>query len=112
MISRQAGADPFPGMVIYNQCEFEETQDFCWHVKEDNLPKQGVYELAKLLNKYQLLDIDMITLSRQELLDKYNIEFSKDLNIDEFNPIVDELESIEVAMVDDIEEGDSYFIHE
>jgi hypothetical protein len=77
-----------------------------------DVPKISVLNLAKLLKRDNLLSIDKIVGSRDELRQKYNQSFQLDTSKAEFENILDELEEIEVPMVDKGEEADAYFIHE
>jgi hypothetical protein len=77
-----------------------------------DVPKISVLNLAKLLKRDNLLSIDKIVGSRDELRQKYNQSFQLDTSKAEFENILVELEEIEVPMVDNGEEIDAYFIHE
>lgn len=100
------------GRIIYEFDDPEEVQDFCWHRSDKNMPDDSVCQLAMLLNKNQLLDIDKITVSRDSLHSLYSQEFNVSLSQDQFNKILVALEEIEVPMVDDGKETDIFFIHE
>ena len=100
------------GIVIYDSNDPEETQEFCWHVKEQEVPSSQVLELAKLLKQNQLLSIDQIKVTREELRQQYSEKMGLIVPMQEFSKIIEELEEIEVPMVDDGKETDVYFIHE
>ena len=100
------------GTVIYDKNDSEEIQEFCWNIREDKTPTVGVLNLAKLINEEKLLDIDKISIPRDELLEKYNNKYKVSLSQDSFNKILEELESIKVVMLDNGKETDIYFIHE
>ncbi len=106
-------ADNFlSGIVVYDYSDPEETQDFCWHLKEQEAPNTNVFNLAKLIHKNDLLSIDKITVNREDLRNLYNDEFNMAMDEAEFDQILDALLEIEVNMIDDGKETDVYFIHE
>ena len=100
------------GTVIYDKDDPEETQDFCWHITESNLPDESVYNLAALLKRENLLNIDKIKISKDNLHALYNKAFIASLTSDQFSNVLNSLKTIEVPMVDDGNETDIYFIHE
>ena len=100
------------GTLIYDLEDPDETQEFCWHKSEHELPSEKVYNLTMLLNKNSLLDIDKIKISRDDLYSLYKKEFDISLSKDQFNSILDELKAIEVSMVDNGIETDMFIIHE
>jgi|TARA_R110001599_G_scaffold24835_5_gene89434 hypothetical protein len=105
------------GTVHYRQRfddEDEEDlrQDFRWHMTEENVPSINVFKLIELIHQQNLLDIDQLIISSEELRDRYNESINSVFTQQEFNHILGELENVVVRMVDDGEETDSYFIHE
>jgi hypothetical protein len=76
------------------------------------VPSEEVQALAELLNEKNLLDIDRIKVSIQELRNLYCKKQGHIIPENEFLAILEGLESIEVRMVDDGEQTDVYFIHE
>ncbi|MBU2873456.1 hypothetical protein [Marinobacter salexigens] len=100
------------GTVLYELDDPEEFQDFCWHKSEAELPSQQVFSLAKVLREERLLSIDKITVSRGELKKRYEAACGIQMELKEFESVLESLEEIEVPMVDDGEETDIYFIHE
>ncbi len=100
------------GTVIYDLNDPEEVQDFIWHKSEQEVPRNEVCKLAKLINAQNLLSIDQISVTRLELKKKYNIAHGVIIYEQDFISILEELKSIEVRMVDGGEETDVYFIHE
>ena len=104
--------DYISGTVIYELDDPEEMQDFCWHKSENNLPDNTTFQIVTILNKHNLLDIDKLTISRKELHSLFNKDLKTSLSINAFEQALEELERIEVSMIDDGEETDSYFIHE
>jgi hypothetical protein len=105
------------GTVHYRQRfddEDEEDlrQDFRWHMTEENVPSINVFKLIELIHQQNLLDIDQLIISSEELRDRYNESINSVFTQQEFNHILGELENVVVRMVDDGEETDSYFINE
>lgn len=100
------------GVVIYEKNNPEETQEFCWHKREDEVPSDQVLNLAKLIKDNNLLSIDKIIITRKELRLKYNNNFNLNFQEEEFSKLLESLEEIEVPMVDEGKETDVYFIHE
>jgi hypothetical protein len=108
----EVSEDTVRGTVIYEPNNSEETQDFCWHAREQDLPDDRVFRLINLIHQHRLLDIDRLKVSRGELRVLYNKVFEENLGSVAFGNILDQLEEIEVRMVDDGVETDHYFIHE
>ena len=104
--------DFISGTAIYEINDPEETQDFCWHMSEENTPSSSLLKLARLLNEKKLLSIDKITVNREELKSFYNEKYETNITTNEFNQILEALELIEVPMVDEGGETDIFFIHE
>jgi len=100
------------GRVIYDKNDPEETQEFCWHKGENEVPNENVLNLAKLIKRHKLLSIDKIIVKREELRSLYNSCFSSNLSTEDFSETIEQLEEIEVPMVDEGKETDAYFIHE
>lgn len=100
------------GIVIYVTNDPEEIQEFCWHKREDEVPSNYVINLAKLIKDNNLLSIDKIIITRNELRLLYNNSYNLNFQKEEFSKLLESLEEIEVPMVDDGKETDVYFIHE
>ena len=94
----------------------EERQDFCWMASEADVPDETVCRLADLLHEDDLLDIDKITISTEELRGRLNDRFGLAADPKQFRAILDALEAVTVRMIDDDlhedELGDMFFIHE
>ena len=97
--------DKIYGTVIYDLSDLDERQDFVWHMAEDNAPNENVKKLVDFLSTNNLVDIDKII----RPIDQLDIDF---IDKSEINNVWDELFEIEVKMIDDGEETDSYFLHE
>jgi|SRR5690554_1494096 len=97
--------DKIYGTVIYDLSDFDERQDFVWHMTEDNVPNENVKKLVDFLSTNNLVDIDKIIRPIEQL----DINF---IDKSEHNNVWDELFEIEVKMLDDGQETDSYFLHD
>jgi len=97
--------DKIYGTVIYDLSDFDERQDFVWHMTEDNVPNENVKKLVDFLSTNNLIDIDKIIRPIEQL----DINF---IDKSEHNNVWDELFEIEVKMLDDGQETDSYFLHD
>jgi hypothetical protein len=94
------------GIAIFDLNDPEEIQQFCWSMSEDNVPPKEVLEIVKIINENHWCDIDKITVSENELFEKmgWNDRQLFDTNFDR-------LFKVEIRMIDDGEETDSFFVH-
>jgi hypothetical protein len=97
---------------MFEEWEQEERQDFRWRATEADVPRKEVLLLVALIHYRRLLDIDKLRVDRAELRDLFNSFYRLTLDSEQFNAVLNELESIEVPMVDEGEESDIFFIHE
>jgi hypothetical protein len=104
--------DCIGGTVIYDENDPDETQDFCWTIDRGAAPSEAAWRLVKILGDQSLLSIDRIIVSRDELRQSFNACATSELSSAAFHAVVDELLAVEVRMVDEGTETDSYFIHE
>jgi hypothetical protein len=104
-----ARPDRIMGTAIYDE---HERQDFCWSITEEQVPSESAYLLLKLLQEQELIEIDRIIIPRKELQQRHAKMWGKITTVDEFARILDEIEAVEVAMIDDGEETDVFCIHE
>ena len=109
---QQATDNLISGTVVYDKDNPEETQAFCWNLSERDVPDISVYNLAALLNKEKLLNIDKIKTTKEILRSLYNETYKPTLTGLQFNSTFEALKDIEVPMVDDGKETDIYFIHD
>ena len=72
---------------------------------ENNVPNDDVRNLVEYLSKNRLIDIDKIMTP----INKLQIDF---IDKSKLENVWNELFDIEVRMMDDGEETDSYFIHD
>ncbi len=82
------------GKVIYDMSDLEEVQEFRWNVNEREVPSRSVLKLVKYINQENLLSIDKISISRDELKHRYNEKIKTNLSDVEFYGILDQLEKI------------------
>ena len=97
--------DKIYGTVIYDISDPQERQDFVWYMTENNVPNDDVRNLVEYLSKNKLIDIDKIMTP----INKLQIDF---IDKSKLENVWNELFDIEVRMMDDGEETDSYFIHD
>ncbi len=90
----------------------DELQDFCWEISQDELPGLLVYQLVDLIDRFHLLDIDRLKVSRDTLFAMTVQDLEIEVDRAEFDEALDELKSIQVAMIDDGEETDVFYIQE
>jgi hypothetical protein len=93
------------GVVIYDQSNPTECQDFIWHMTEENSPDDQVIRLLTYLSESGLLDGDKLKAAPNEIhLD--------DIDNKTLDSLFDQLFNVSVNMVDEGEETDIYFIHD
>jgi hypothetical protein len=97
-------ADSISGIAIYDENDPEERQAFIWHKSEKEIPTP---ELNILIEK--------IVAEKWHNGDKIS-EHIEELEFEEFDnstkeKILTELFDVQIKMVDDGEETDSYFVH-
>jgi hypothetical protein len=94
---------------VYGQAFFNdnEQQDFCWYMSEEKVPQDSVLELIKTLRDNNLVDLDKLTDTPETIFTKTN---QNDFN--SFIEKFDELMAVNIRMIDDGEETDSFFLHE
>ena len=93
------------GTAIYDLNDPEEIQDFYWHMKDKNIPSKECFELMQIINENKWCDIDKIIVSEQKLLEISEMEKSI------FEKAFDELFEVEIRMIDDGEETDTFYVH-
>lgn len=95
--------------------EGEESQRIRWDITLDDVPSEKCLVIMDFIHCNDLLDIDRLKISREELFLKMS---NADLLIDknEFNKLFEQILSIKILMIDkDYKKGDycdSFFIHE
>jgi hypothetical protein len=90
-----------------------DLQDFVWPVREEDAPSLLAYRIADVLQRFQLVEIDRLRVSRETLLAMLRNDFDEPVGDGEFDEALGELFAIEVAMVEDgAETGDVFRIRE
>ena len=100
------------GTVVYDPADPEEQQDFRWSARPEDAPSSATVRLASLIRAEDLLNIDKLRVSRQDLLERFNAGQDSDCSPEQFSAVLEELLQIEVPMLDNGSESDCYFIHE
>ena len=100
------------GTVLYDPLDSDDSQEFVWDVSEQNVPSGDIFRLVKLIHERELLDIDKLTLSRDEVRRLFNESYNTVISPAGFDHILDSLKDVTVDMVDDGQKVDIFFIHE
>jgi len=95
------------GTVVNDKNNKEEQQDFCWHTTEENVPSEKVIDIINTIKANKFIAIDKISVSWTEIF-----ALSKENNFESFMSSVHELLNVEIKMIDNGIETDSFFIHE
>ena len=96
--------DSIRGIAIYDESDPEERQEFIWHKSENKIPSS---ELIILIEK--------IVTEKWHNGDKISADIET-MKFEEFNnftrdKILDELFDVNIKMVDEGQETDSYWVH-
>ncbi len=97
--------DKIDGIAIY--LDDDDTQEFSWHMTEDKVPSDDLIELIQIIKNNGFNRTDKVTVSPDELFEK-----TEWTDRNKFDKTFDELFEVEVKMIDDGEETDSYFMHD
>ena len=100
-----AETDKIFGNAIY--LDGDDKQEFCWHMTEQNVPNDELIKLIKLIKDNKFNTTDKIIVSADTIFKK-----SGWADRTKFNLTYDELFDIEVKMIDEGEETDTYFMHD
>ncbi len=84
-----------------------EEQEFCWHLTEHNIASDDLIQLIRVIKDNKFNRTDKIIVTVDTIFEK-----SGWADRTKFNSIYDKLFDIEVKIIDDGEETDSYFIHD
>ncbi|SHL11811.1 hypothetical protein [Hymenobacter psychrotolerans] len=98
-------SDRIFGTVLYDREDKEEQQDFVWYMTEAEVPSQEVVRLIQYIIQHQLLDVDKLCRPLTEIA-------AEALEPGKREKAIQALLDVEVRMMDDGQETDSYFIHE
>lgn len=88
--------------------EFWQHQNFYWLIDKNESELSDLVSLCNFINDKKIINGDKILISEDELLVKIG-ELGWDN--DKCKKVTDDLFSIEIKMIDDGEETDSFFIH-
>lgn len=100
-----ADSDKIFGNAIY--LDDDDKQEFCWHVSEQNVPMDDLIQLIEVIKDNKFHRTDKIIVDADKIFEK-----SGWADRTKFNMTYDILFDIEVKMIDDGKETDSYFIHD
>jgi len=89
-----------------------DQQRIRWHCPAEKVPGPDCKALADLIASRSLLDIDRIPIPRSSLFEALVQDAGSSWTRARFERALEELLSIEVAMVDDDHENDAFFVHE
>lgn len=92
------------GIAIYDESDPEERQEFIWHKTESEVPRIELNILIEKIVKEKWHNGDKISYHIEKM--EFN-EFSNETR----DKILDELFDINIRMVDEGEETDSYWVH-
>ncbi len=87
-------------------------QEIRWPVPEDRVPSPETLEIARYVASHGLLDIDQITVSRNELYARMRSDIAIPWSQAEFDVFLEQLLSIEVPWVENGADVDAFFVHE
>ncbi len=87
-------------------------QDIRWPVSEAAVPSHETLEIARYISSHGLLDIDQITVPRDELYARMRSDIGIPWSRAEFDRFLEQLLSIEVPWIDSGGHIDAFFVHE
>ena len=74
-------------------------------MKNEDVPSQNTFKIMQIINENNWCDIDKIIISEDKLLEISKME--KEI----FEKAFDELFEVEIRMIDDGEETDTFYVH-
>ncbi|WP_022825971.1 hypothetical protein [Hymenobacter norwichensis] len=92
------------GAVLYAVKDVEEQQAFVWHMTEQEVPSPEVTMLVRYVTQHGLLNFDKLSRPLSEI--------AKIIEVRKREKAVRDLFAVDVKMLDDGVETDSYFMHE
>jgi hypothetical protein len=101
---KEQNENSIAGVAIYDENDSEERQEFIWHMSERKVPPIELNIIIEKIVSEKWHNGDKITKDIEE------IEFTEFDN-ETKNRMEYELFEINVKMIDDGEETDSYFVH-
>ncbi len=99
--------DKIYGTVIYDPTDLGEQQNFCWYMTEENVPSDNLIELIEIIKNNKFHISDKITIPEDKIFLKTGW-----LDKGEFNKAINQLFDIEIKMIDEGKETDSFFLHQ
>ena len=100
-----AEIDKIFGNAIY--LDDDDKQEFCWHMTEQNVPTDDLVQLIQVIKDNKFNRTDKIIVTADTIFEKSGWS-----DRTKFNTIYAKLFDIEVKMIDDGKETDSYFLHD
>ena len=100
------------GEVFYHDTIDPEKQGFRWNINEQNAPGAQALSLVRLLHDEALLDIDRIIVARSDLYERYLRRTSATISFTDFARLLAIIESVQIAMLVEGKECDTFYIHE
>jgi hypothetical protein len=100
-----AEIDKIFGHALY--LKDDDKQEFCWHMTEQNAPTDDIIHLIAVIKDNKYNRTDKIIVSADTVFEKTGWSDRVKFNIH-----YEKLFDIEVKMIDDGKETDSYFIHD
>jgi hypothetical protein len=97
-------AESISGIAIYDESDPEERQEFIWHKTENEIPSSELNILIEKIVEEKWHNGDKII---KDIAEMEFVEFDNETK----NRMEFELFEINVKMVDNGEETDSYFVH-
>ena len=92
------------GVAIYNVNDFEENQDFIWYKAEHEVPSEDLILIIEKILAEKLHRGDLLYRQVEKVkFTEFEDEFREEL--------INQLLNIDVKMIDDDQETDSYFVH-
>ena len=107
----QEGPDSIVGELTWDSAP-DYVEEVRWDCAESDVPSFICFQLASFIAQQELLDIDMIPLSRRELHESFSKHTQSTVSFSAFESVLDELLAIEIPRLEDGEEFDAFFVHE
>ena len=105
-------SDYILGKLIWSNEPDYPKEEIRWNCKERDTPSSLCFQIVYLITSQHPLDIDMITLSRNELYNSFCKHINSNISFEEFELALEELLEIEFIRLNNGKEFDSFFVHE
>jgi hypothetical protein len=96
--------DSISGIAIYDENDPEERQQFIWHKSEKEVPSPELNILIEKIVSEKWHNGDKIS---EQIEEMEFVEFNNEIK----EKILNELFDVEIKMVDEGEETDTYYVH-